>query len=198
MKEHETFLLQQLVFQETFNNSTSKLYAHGMSVSVLPLWIIMLNMMTARNKDTKIAFNRIPKSRYYNEIAEETKLKWQIKLEKCVKATITKQYFTNVQDRLNMKLNTTPNLAAMMTGHGKTRAYLHRFKLLDRATCVCKKGDQIIDHLLYQCTLFQTHRELLKKNILNNGNWPASKQELITKHRNSFINFINSTDFEHL
>jgi hypothetical protein len=86
----------------------------------------------------------------------------------------------------------------MVTGHGKTRVYLHRFKLLDHATCVCKKGEQTIDYLLYQCTLLQTHRELLKRNILNNGNWPASKKELIIKYRNSFIKFINSIDFEQL
>jgi hypothetical protein len=48
---------------------------------------------------------------------------------------------------------------------------------------VCKKGDQTIDDLLYQHTLLQTHKELLKRNVLNNGNWHASKQELITKHR---------------
>jgi hypothetical protein len=97
-----------------------------------------------------------------------------------------------------MELNVTPNVAAMVTGHGKTRAYLHRFKLLDHANGVCKKGDQTVDHLLYQCTALQTHRELLKRNILNSGNWPARKQQLITKHRNSFIKFIKSIDFEQL
>jgi hypothetical protein len=152
----------------------------------------------ARNKDTTVAINRIPKSTYFNEIAEATKQKWQIEWEKCVQATITKPYFPNVQDRLNMKLNITPNVAAMVTGHGNTRAYLHRFKLLDHATCVCKKVDQTIDHLLYQCTLLQTHRELQKRNIVNNRNWPSSKQELIPKYRNSFIKFINSRDFEQL
>jgi hypothetical protein len=94
----------------------------------------------------------------------------QIQWEKCIKATITKKYFPNVQDRLNMKIHVTPNLAPMVTGHGKTRAYLHRFKLLDHATCACKMGDQIIDHLLSQCTLLQTYREILKRNLLNNGN----------------------------
>jgi hypothetical protein len=43
-----------------------------------------------QNKDTKIAFNRIPKSTYYNEIAEENKRKWQIQWKKCTKATVTK------------------------------------------------------------------------------------------------------------
>jgi len=38
----------------------------------------------------------------------------------------------------------------MVTGHGKTRAYLHRFKLLDNATCVCKQGE--IRPLTTYCT----------------------------------------------
>ena len=65
----------------------------------------------ARNTDIKKEFNRIPISTYYNEIAEETKKKWQNEWEKCVKATTTKEYFPSVQDRLNMKINVAPNLA---------------------------------------------------------------------------------------
>ena len=57
----------------------------------------------------------------------------------------------------------------MQTGHGKTRTYLHRFKVLDQATCECKNGDQTIDHLLYQYTLLETHREHTKKHIMYNG-----------------------------
>jgi len=59
----------------------------------------------------------------------------------CDKAAITKQYFPTVQDRLKTKINLTQNLAAMLTGHGRTRAYLHRFKLLDDATRICGQGD---------------------------------------------------------
>jgi len=36
-----------------------------------------------------------------------------------------------------MKINLTPNPAAILTGHGRTRAYLHRFILRDNATCIC-------------------------------------------------------------
>jgi len=92
----------------------------------------------------------------------------------------------------------TPNLrvAAMLTGHGRTRAYLHRFKLLDDATCICGQGDQTTDNLLNHCTMIHAQREVLKQNILNNGNWPASKQELITNYWDSFISFIESIDFE--
>jgi len=44
----------------------------------------------------------------------------------------------------------------METGHGKPKAYLHRFKTIDHSACACSKGDQTIDHLINQCTLLQT------------------------------------------
>jgi hypothetical protein len=97
-----------------------------------------------------------------------------------------------------MKININPVFTAMVTGHGKTRAYLHRFKLIEHAISVCKTEDQIIDHLINQCPLLHTQREFLKRSVLKSGNWPASKHELITKHQKSFITFINSIDFDQL
>jgi hypothetical protein len=35
---------------------------------------------------------------------------------------------------------------------------------------------------LNQCTLLQTHRELLRNNVLKSGKWPVRKEELIMKH----------------
>jgi len=150
----------------------------------------------ARSKDNKTAFNRIPISTLYSELEEEAKQQWQKEWKKCTKAVITKEYFPTVQERLSMNIRATPNIAAMATGHGKTRAYLRRFKLLDNATCVCKQGDQTIDHLLYQCKLLEKQRGTLKKNIVHPGHWPTSKQELITKFRKPFITFIESIDFD--
>jgi hypothetical protein len=93
-------------------------------------------------------------------------------------------------------MNLTTNLAAMLTGHGRTRAYLHRFKLLNDATCICGQGDQTTGYLLNHCTVIHAQREVLKQNTLKIGNWPASKQELITNYRDLFITFIESIDFE--
>jgi len=89
-----------------------------------------------------------------------------------------------------MNIRVAPNIAAMTTGRGKTRAYLHRFKLFDSATCVCRQGDQTIDHLLYQYKLLEKQRGTVKKNTIHHGHWPTSKQELITKFRKPFITFI--------
>ena len=109
------------------------------------------------------------------------------------------QFFPNVLDRVKLNINVNPNFTAMVTGHGKTRAYLHRFKIIENATCPCNKGDQTTDHLLNQCTLLQTQRELLGKNVLKPGNWQTvSKEALITTHLRSFLIFTNSIDFDQL
>jgi hypothetical protein len=69
---------------------------------------------------------------------------------------------------------------------------------MEHATCPCNKGEQTIDHLLYQCTLLHTPRELLKNKVLRTGNWPARKHEIITKHLKAFLAYTNSIDFEQL
>jgi len=73
-------------------------------------------------------YNRIPKNVLTREIEEESVKKWQRNWTQTTKGSITKEYFPNVEDRLKMKINLTQNLAAILTGHGKTKAYLHRLK----------------------------------------------------------------------
>ena len=76
--------------------------------------------------------------------------KWQAEWTASNKADATKQYYPSVQNSLGTKLKLTAELAAVLSGHGKTRAYLYRFKLRDDARCMCGHNDQNIDHLLFQ------------------------------------------------
>jgi hypothetical protein len=152
----------------------------------------------ARGKNKTSYYRRIPLSTLYRELEDETKLKWQNNWEESPKAALTKQFYPSKTDRLNSKIDVTPNFSAIVSGHGKTRSYLHRFKLLESATCPCKKGDQTTNHLLYQCTLLQHQREILKMDTRKLGIWPISKHELITKHLKSFFKFTNSIDFDNL
>jgi hypothetical protein len=69
---------------------------------------------------------------------------------------------------------------------------------MEQAPCPCNKGDQTIDHLLNQCTLLQTQKEILRNNVLKSGNWPVSKHELIMKHLKSFLTFTKSIVFDQL
>jgi primosomal protein N' len=65
------------------------------------------------------------------ELEEESVKKWQRDWTQTTKGSITKKYFPNVEERLKMKINFTQNFTAIVTGHGKTKAYLHRFKIVE-------------------------------------------------------------------
>ena len=94
-----------------------------------------------------------------SKIEHETKLQWQKEWKECTKAGITKEFFPTVNDRQKININITPIFTAMVTGHGKTRAHLHRFKILEQANCPCGNGDQTIDHLIYRCSILRIHKE---------------------------------------
>jgi hypothetical protein len=48
-----------------------------------------------------------------------------------------------------MKINVALNLTTMVTGHGKTKAYLHRFNIREHATFPCSNVEQTVDHAQY-------------------------------------------------
>jgi primosomal protein N' len=96
-------------------------------------------------------YNRIPKSVVMRELEEESVKKWQRNWTQNTKGSITKEYFPNVEERLNMKLNLTQNFSAIVTGHGKTKAYLHRFKIIEEPTCPCGTAEQTTEHLIFEC-----------------------------------------------
>jgi len=52
-----------------------------------------------------------------------------------------------------------------------------------------------MDHILFQCEELNAQRELLKQQM---GTWPASKEDLITKHKKEFYVYIESIDFDNL
>jgi hypothetical protein len=142
----------------------------------------------------KQVFARIPKSTLYQE-AEEVRQKWQRELTTRQKATATRQYFPTVQVRLRSKIKLTPKITAVLTGHGMTKAYLHRFHLSEEAMCSCGNEYQSMDNILFHCANNSAQREALKQQ---KGTWKASKEDLITKHKKEFCAFIESIDFVYL
>ena len=49
-------------------------------------------------------------------------------------------FFPKVEQRLKQKIPLTPEFTALVTGHGKTKSFLHRFKLTDDPRCPCNDG----------------------------------------------------------
>ena len=97
-----------------------------------------------------------------------------------------------------MHINLTPNFTAMVTAHGKTKAYLHRFKIIQSPECVCANGDQTADHLVFDCEKLDKEREKLIASTYREEDWPVQKCVLVNKYRTQFKQFINSIDFEKL
>jgi hypothetical protein len=98
-----------------------------------------------------------------------------------------------------MKLPITPEFTAMVTGHGKTQSYLHRFKLTESPTCPCKERAQTPEHLIYACKILEAQRRSLEKNITaGGGSWPTTNSELVAKHLEAFSLFVKSIDFNNL
>jgi len=92
------------------------------------------------------------------------------------KGLATKEFFPNIKDRLKTIINLTPNFTAMTTAHGKTRSYLHRFKIIESPECPCSNGNQTVDHLLYQCSKLNSERGTLIGHISKEDNWPVKKR----------------------
>jgi hypothetical protein len=85
---------------------------------------------------------------------------------------------------------------AIVIGHGKTRAYLYRFKIIDEPTCPCGEGDQTPEHLIYECGRPSEERDKLKRTATRTNPWPISKRDLIRKHYKEFIKFVNEIQFD--
>ena len=105
---------------------------------------------------------------------------------------------STVMARIGTKINLTSKLTAVLSGHGKTNAYLYRFNLREDAKCICDKDDQTMDHILFHCIETRKQRVRIKLHLSKQKNWPANKRELITKHRKVFGEFIEFIDFDRL
>jgi hypothetical protein len=97
-----------------------------------------------------------------------------------------------------MKINLSPNFTAMVTSHGKTRSYLHCFKIIESPVCPCANSNQTVDYLLFKCSKLNNKREKLIACISREDNWPVRKSELVNKYLKQVIHFTNSVDYEKL
>ena len=116
-------------------------------------------------RDSEICYNKIPKSEIERQEKEISIEKWQQLWDNTTKGTVTKEFFPKIEDSLNIKIIFTPNFTAMVTAHGKSRSYLHRFKIIDSPECPCGNATQTVEHLLYDCGKLNNERGKLIANI---------------------------------
>ena len=81
-------------------------------------------------------------------LTKETSRKWGNEWKETTEGTVTKMFFPNIKDRLQTELKMTPNFTATVTDHGKTKSYLHRFKIINDPMCHLNAGEQTVDHII--------------------------------------------------
>jgi hypothetical protein len=109
-------------------------------------------------------------------------------------------FFPIVEERLKLKIPLTSENTAMVSGHGKTKSYLHRFRFIDNPMCPCNGGGaQSSEHLIYDCEILEIPRKTMKHQIqARGGTWPTSNRELVAQYLQAFVTFIKSIDFNKL
>jgi len=94
---------------------------------------------------------------------------WQLQWNNAAKGAVCRSFFPNVVQRLKTKISITPEFTVLITGHGKTRSYLHRFKLADDPMCLCNEGQQTSDHIIFDYNLCEAQRGPMIKKIVDSG-----------------------------
>ena len=85
--------------------------------------------------------------------------KWQMQWGRTTKALTTKEFFPNIKDRLNTKITLTTNFTAFVTSRGKTKSYLHRFKIIESQDCPCGGGGAKRSATVYLTAPFRRMKE---------------------------------------
>jgi len=149
-----------------------------------------------------IVFDWIPITSVASEINRKGLEQWQLQWNNAAKGAVCRSFFPNLEQRLKAKIPITPEFTALVTGHGKTRSYLHRFKLADDPMCPCNEGQQTSDHIIFECNIFEAQRgSMINKIVDSGGSRPPAKDKLTTIYKHSqfslsqltFKNWISSS-----
>ena len=141
-------------------------------------------------------YDTIPTTTVATEIKMEGLRKWQTQWDSTEKGALCKTFFPLVEERLKINIPVTPEFTAIVTGHGKTKLYLHRFKLIDNPTCPCNEEAQSTEHIIHKYKILQQERSYLKQRIKAcGGHWAPDNSKLVSKYLNAFSQFIKTTDF---
>jgi hypothetical protein len=152
----------------------------------------------ATSRDINKCYTRILKSTVWRELKDHSVTKWQSEWGHTTKGAITKSFFSQIAERLKLKINITTNFTTIVTGHGNIKSYLPKYEILDSPMCSCKSGEQTVDHIIFECTLLEQERETLKAIVLRSENWPVSKNKLINRFYKNFTKFTNNISFDKL
>jgi len=105
-----------------------------------------------------------------NEIKKQVTSSWSIFIE------LALQYFVHYMHKVP----------------GFIKAYLHKYKIIDDPTCPCRKGQQTVQHIIFDCALLEKEREKLKAEVKRSENWPVNCNKLAVQYHRIFKEYIDN------
>ena len=91
-------------------------------------------------------YHKYPKSAVTSKLKCLGIQKWQSEWDNTNNGALIETFFPTIKDRLTKRIKMNLNLSTVVTGHGKLRSYLYRFKIIDDQTCPCQTGSQNSQH----------------------------------------------------
>jgi len=85
----------------------------------------------------ELVYDKIPRETMITEGKENELTKWQEQWTSSTKGAVSKLFFPCIKERMKTMIPISAEFTAMVTGHGLTRSYLHRFKIIPNSTCPC-------------------------------------------------------------
>jgi hypothetical protein len=115
----------------------------------------------------EIIYDKIPRETIITEGEENRLAKWLEQWASCTKGAVSKLFFPNIKERMKTRIPMSSEFTAMVTGHGLTRTYLHRFKFIPNSICSCRiKEEQRVNHIILKCTKLENERRFLRNTIV--------------------------------
>jgi len=75
----------------------------------------------------KLVYEKIPRQTIITEGKEIERTKWQEQWTSSTKGAVSKKFLPYLHETMKTMLPISTEIAALVTGHGLTRSYLHRF-----------------------------------------------------------------------
>jgi len=155
----------------------------------------------AATDDTgELVYDKIPRQTIITEGKEDEITKWQEQWTSSTNGAVSKLFFPYIKESMKTMIPISAEFTAMVTAHGLTRSYFHRFKIFPNSTCPCGlKEEQTINDIILNCTKLENERRILRNAIVRTGDtWPPPFEQLTRNHIKTFMKFVRSIDFSAL
>jgi len=118
-----------------------------------------------------------------DKLASETIMldQWQEKWDNSIKGRWTYKFFPDVRQRKQLPIPIDHYIAQIVTGHGDFNGKLRQFNLSESPQCSCGHEEEMVDHLLFDCTNYDDIRSKLKDSLSICGiEWPFEPSVIVT------------------